>query len=256
MKKGKDVSARFRGLYVVHQNVPEKQVKGLCFPEHILFLPLRGEISVQALGREWKASPGEMLYLPGGTEHGFRAAKQGGERLIAMLEPRTLAGKRGAAVLPASHLAKELLFFLLLHPQTKHAVSLAKVFAETLGEVLDEAPQAGGLDQRQGQVSDPRVREVLELLKGAAFGRLSLPAVAKKAGLSPRNLQRLVFQETGLQPRQWAMRFRVERAEELLRKPGASVTDVALAVGYNSLGQFISAFRAQTGQLPSDYLRR
>lgn len=85
--------------------------------------------------------------------------------------------------------------------------------------------------------------------------KISIDEMAKQSGLSSRNLNRLMLQEIGLTPKQLLITVRIEKAQELLQKPGASVTDVALSVGYNSLSQFIAAFRSQTGQLPSEVAR-
>jgi AraC-like DNA-binding protein len=253
LRKGKDIAARFPGLYVVHQNIPGKHARDLEFLEHILFVPLRGEIRLETEKGALRAAPGEMLFLPGSTIHSFVASPEGGERLIAMITPHKPARAPLPVTLPINQLLKELLFYLLLHPATENAVSLVSVFRETLAETLAGAP-AGGLDHRTGRVKDPRVKKALELLRRSLTAP-DMDKIATAAALSPRTLQRLLVQETGLSPKQWTMHFRVEAAKALLKKPGASVTDAAFAVGYRSLSQFIAAFRAQTGQLPSEYLR-
>jgi len=253
LRKGKDIAAKFPGLYIVHQNIPGKRARDLRFEEHLLFVPLRGEIRLETEGGALRASPGEMLFLPAGTVHSFASSLEGGERLIAMIEAKPAIRAPFAASLPINQLLKELLFYLLLHPETKNAASLVSVFRETLAELLGGAP-AGGIDHRAGKVNDPRVKKALRLL-ARSIADSDMAKVAAEAALSPRSLQRLLVQETGFSPKQWTMHFRVEAAKALLKKPGASVTDAAFAVGYRSLSQFIAAFRAQTGQLPSDFLR-
>jgi AraC-like DNA-binding protein len=48
----------------------------------------------------------------------------------------------------------------------------------------------------------------------------------------------------------------MERAKELLRSTGLSVTEVSLEVGFRSLGSFSTAFRALVGEPPSEYAAR
>jgi AraC-like DNA-binding protein len=48
-------------------------------------------------------------------------------------------------------------------------------------------------------------------------------------------------------------RVRLTRAVELLAVGDTSVTEVALAVGYNSISAFNAAFRDLMGSSPSDY---
>jgi AraC-like DNA-binding protein len=257
MKLGKDISAKFQDLYIVHQNLPGKKALVEGYDEHILFLPLQGEIKVETDSGAFNLSPGQMLYLSPRIPHSFSSSTQSGERLIAMLAPRKMPKFTQACSKQAlNQLVKEVLFYLLLHPKTKNAQSLVSVFAETLTEILEQSPYSESLDHLEGKVSDPRVRRALHYMRKSLGESPSLGQIAKKAGLSPRNFNRLVRLETGIQPRQWMINFRIDRAQELLKKPGASVTEAALAVGYSSLSQFIAAFRSRTGKLPSEFLRR
>ncbi|MBX2988045.1 MAG: helix-turn-helix domain-containing protein [Bdellovibrionaceae bacterium] len=257
MKLGKDVTAEFKDLYVVHQNIPGKRAEIDGFKEHLLFVPLQGEIQIRTNAETYSVGVGQMLYLPPKTSHSFTSSDRAGERLIAMLDPKAIRLSAQSGVkLPINQLIKEILFYLLLHPKTKNANSLVRVLAETLEEVVEQIPSSGGLDHLEGKIGDPRIKRVLEIMRDSVGERVSLDQIAKEAGLSSRNLTRLVVKETGIQPRQWLINFRIDRSQELLKRPGTSVTEVAMEVGYSSLSQFISAFRSRTGQLPSDFLKR
>ena len=61
---------------------------------------------------------------------------------------------------------------------------------------------------------------------------------------------RAAFGET---PHRYLQRRRVERAKELLRATGDSVTEISLAVGFRSLGSFSTTFRELAGASPSGY---
>jgi AraC-like DNA-binding protein len=253
MKKGADISAEFSGLYIVHQNIPGKKNAKLSHPQHILFLPLSGEISVVCDGRKWAVGPGHMLYLPPATSHDFSSSPHGGERMIALLKSQSLSVEaKGVVKLPISQLAKEILFYLLLHPKTKSAKALIEVFAETLKDSLESVNATGAPEHLLSKVQDPRLKRALEVLESRLSENLAITEIAKIAGLSARNFTRLLQQETGLSPKQWLLAIRVEQAKSLLYA-GVPVTEVALSVGYSSLSQFIAAFRARTGQLPSKF---
>lgn len=260
MKKGKDIAAEFGGLYLVHQNIPGKKAESVRYNQHILFIPLQGEIKIDFTERTFSFGLGQMLFLPANIRHSFSSSSQAGERLIAMIDQNKLDHDFVLAptVMPLHQLIKEILFYLLLHPKTKNSKSLVNVLSETLTEALTEvkANLIASADHLEGRVIDSRVKRALSFMRDSLDRNPSMEQIAKHAGLSLRNLNRLVALETGGQPKQWMIAFRVEKAKELLKKPGASVTDVAFSVGYNSLGQFISAFRSRTGQLPSEYLKR
>lgn len=258
MRKGRDISAKFDGLYLVHQNLPGKAASAVQYDQHILFIPLQGEIGIQIGRDQVSLGSGQMLYLAPKTLHSFSSSRQSGERLIAMGDLKLIKShsKVRYKKIPLHQLIKEILFYLLIHKESKSAGALVKVFGETLTEALDHASsQSIELEHLEGRVLDPRIRTALDFIQKNATGSFSMDEAARKAGLSGRNFNRLVLKETGIQPKQWLINYRVDRAKELLKKPGISVTQVAFEVGYNSLGQFISAFRSRTGQLPSEFLR-
>jgi AraC-like DNA-binding protein len=87
-----------------------------------------------------------------------------------------------------------------------------------------------------------------------AYGEpLDVPALARVAFASQAHFIRSFRAAFGATPHRYLTRRRVERAQELLRETGDSVTDISLQVGFRSLGSFSSAFRSLTGQSPSGY---
>ncbi|MFM2242773.1 MAG: hypothetical protein RLZ97_1628 [Verrucomicrobiota bacterium] len=99
---------------------------------------------------------------------------------------------------------------------------------------------------------DP-VRRALALLEIRMAEGMDLMKLGRECGVSPTHLSRLVKARTGLTLRDHQRRMRISRACELLREPGASVTDVALDVGYQSLSHFAKAFREETGKSPREW---
>jgi AraC-like DNA-binding protein len=265
MKKGIDIAVSFDGLELVHHNLPGKKLAQVILPQHLLILPLQGEIRVSCneLG-EYVLGPGRMLYIPSNQAHSFLSSETSGERLIAMVSPsfwrKLKAGKFRPTRLPVSHLAKEILFFLLLNPKTKHARSLTTVLVETLSESIAANVNLSGLGSRSNEhllskVKDARLRLALEFMKKHCSEFISIPQIAAKFGMSPRSFNRFMLTEIGVTPKQALIDFRIDKAQSLILAGQSSVTEVAYSVGYNSLGQFISAFRRKTGQLPFEYMR-
>ncbi len=251
----------FGRINIIHQNVPNKKHTNIHFPEHILFIPLQGEISLTIDSKIIKLGPGQMLYVPPDLKHSFSSSENFGERLIVLIEKSCamhLIFSDFPVALPLNQLVKELMFYLLLHPKTKNAKGVTDTFLDTLSEIFEDVSknQEFLINHAEGKVTDSRVKSALEYMKDNLDSDLTMDVIAKKSGLSTRNLNRIFTNETGLQPKQWLISYRIEKAKELLKIPKSSVTEVAFSVGYNSLGQFISAFRAKTGQLPSEFQRR
>jgi AraC-like DNA-binding protein len=85
---------------------------------------------------------------------------------------------------------------------------------------------------------------------------LDLTEISRQACLSRYHFLRLFRDEFATTPHQYLIQRRIERAKELLRSRGLSVTDVCFEVGFQSLGSFSSLFRRWVGHAPISYRRR
>jgi AraC-like DNA-binding protein len=112
-----------------------------------------------------------------------------------------------------------------------------------------------GADPKCGGLAGWRLRRVKSAME-AAETSLSLEALATMVGLSPAHFCTAFRQSTGLPPRRWQMRLRIERAKTLLADPRQSLTEIALTCGYASSSHFATSFRRETGMTPSMYRRR
>lgn len=260
MRRGQDIAVRFPGLYLVHHNIPGKTVEWHVWPHHVLFIPLQGEITILLSSGSLVGGPGKMIYVPPKTSVAFQANEALGERLVCMVDHarwRAIThSQSGPTLCPAHQLCKEILFYLLLNPTTTCANSLVSTFIQVLVESLESAQQASLLEvtHLDGKVRDERVRKALLIIHRDHPTRVRMTTVAQEAGLSLRNLNRLFLEQVGLSPKQVLTHYRITTAKDLLLA-GSTVTEAALASGYESLGQFISMFRRLTGQLPSQVLR-
>ena len=95
-----------------------------------------------------------------------------------------------------------------------------------------------------------RARDAMD--RGYA-SELDIPSLARVALMSPAHFSRQFAATFGETPHHYLQRRRIERAMTLLRDHHRSVTDVALAVGYDSLGTFSRTFRRVTGRTPSAF---
>lgn len=95
-----------------------------------------------------------------------------------------------------------------------------------------------------------RVRDAMDRHYAEA---LDVAALARLACMSQSHFSRrfkVVFGET---PHRYLQRRRVERSMAMLRDTRAPVTEVAMAVGFTSLGTFSRTFREIVGRSPRDY---
>lgn len=84
---------------------------------------------------------------------------------------------------------------------------------------------------------------------------LDLTEISKQACLSRYHFLRSFRDAFETTPRQYLIKRRIEKAKELLRGPGATVTEVCFEVGFQSLGSFSTLFRKCVGDTPVNYRR-
>lgn len=82
---------------------------------------------------------------------------------------------------------------------------------------------------------------------------VALGALAKKAGMSLSTFKRAFKAVTGTSPIDYLLQTRLARACHLLRETDKTVTEAALAAGFNDSNYFARRFRARMGATPSEW---
>lgn len=101
-----------------------------------------------------------------------------------------------------------------------------------------------------------QVRRVTAYMEEHLDEPISLQELAELLSLSRFHFCRAFAAATGRTPYRWLLELRMSRARRLLGDPRLSVTDVALAVGYQTPSAFTHAFRACFGTPPRDFRRK
>ncbi len=127
---------------------------------------------------------------------------------------------------------------------------------EPPGTVKKFAP--GGIVERRSTGLDPAGEALCERATAhirADFSKpLSVPALAKKLGVSKATLERAFDREYGCGVAKKALRLRIDHAGELLRR-GTKTEAVAAACGFRSYRAVISAFRRVHNTTPGNFLK-
>jgi AraC-like DNA-binding protein len=92
-------------------------------------------------------------------------------------------------------------------------------------------------------------------LEAHAHESISLDDAAAQANRSPFHFLRLFSRVLGVSPHQYLVRIRLARAATLLAEREHSVTDVAYAVGFRDLSNFVRTFRRAAGVSPTGFRR-
>ena len=90
-------------------------------------------------------------------------------------------------------------------------------------------------------------------LERHAGDELSLADAAAAVGVTPYHFVRVFKREIGVTPYRFVMQTRIRNAIALLRDTARPVTDIAYAVGFGDLSNFINFFRREVGCSPLQF---
>lgn len=229
-----------------------------------------GETTVDGLPRSTlRDGRGKLIFIPAGCRmSGWAEPTTAPVAFTAAYIDPSICTWLGAAeyqLVPMLHFEHALLIPMMRHLDRILAQPqlYSRVYAESFAVVLLTEImncQAAGMPRgvhpqvrASGGLAGWRSRAVCEFIEDNLSRDISLTELAAIAELSPYHFCRAFKAAVGEPPHRYQMRRRVERAKALLAEPSLSVTDVATAVGYNSLSRFSAVFRKATGHSPRTY---
>lgn len=118
-----------------------------------------------------------------------------------------------------------------------------------------EKSQRLSLRERFG-ISNGRVLKVLAEMEARLDEPVDRKTLGALAGLSLRQLERLFFACLGETIGECYLRIRLEKAAELLRNTGMTITAVSVACGFKNGSHFSRVFKTRFGKPPSSERRR
>ena len=100
-----------------------------------------------------------------------------------------------------------------------------------------------------------RLNKAIDFIEANLATPILLADMAAAAGLTRMHFAAQFRAATGLRPREYLLRRRIERAQALLATPEVSLVDTALSVGFQTQAHFSAVFRRFVGQTPGGWRR-
>ncbi|MEQ1808419.1 MAG: AraC family transcriptional regulator [Terricaulis sp.] len=185
------------------------------------------------------------------------------------VEPRLLAdcaaelGIAALALPPSFQVEDEALVHILhaLLGATKGDASSNTLLVESLGQALVarlvcQHMSAPWFSNGNQQLTVRQKRRVIEYIDARLAENISLADVALAAGVGVSHLKVLFKRSFGTPVHQYIIGARVRLAENLIKRGGLSLSDVAAAAGFAHQSHLAKCMRRLSGLTPSDLARR
>jgi AraC-like DNA-binding protein len=225
-------------------------------PEHShargqLFALTRGLLVVEAGRERWMFPSQRCAWIPPDCRHSARSVG-GAAGLMLYLSQETCRRLPGRPCLFSS---SELLFAISnrilswsarqpLHPEQKRLIAVLR----------DEIRHPEQQPLRLPIPTEERLARVARALLDDVADDRTLEGWAECAGMARRTFMRAFSAQVGMPFGRWRQQARLFAALEMLAQ-NKSVTEVAIAVGYDSVSAFIGMFRTMLGSTPHTYFR-
>ncbi len=95
----------------------------------------------------------------------------------------------------------------------------------------------------------------LHIEEHLANSEYSISEFAREVGFSHSQLIRKLENLTGLKPSLFIRSYRLLRAKQMLDQKSGNISQIAYECGFSNLSYFSRSFKAQFGELPSDYIK-
>ena len=101
--------------------------------------------------------------------------------------------------------------------------------------------------------SSPLVKHAVAYIQHNYAGALSRQEIADAVGVNADYLTRIFHRELGISPWDYLNRYRIRGAKTLLRTTRASISTIAMQVGFSDAAYFSRVFNRETGTSPREY---
>ncbi len=129
---------------------------------------------------------------------------------------------------------------LMIRSKTE-LLSLAKNILKKLISIIPE----------KNITNKAKINTALQYIREHCTSNVSRNVVSDILGCSPSHLSRLFSEITGHTFKEFVLKYRMEKAKELLHNVHLNIIEVAYEVGYNDPNYFTSAFKRTFGITPS-----
>lgn len=264
-------TASWDGLKVIHYRMGRGELPEHHSQEHLITMSLgdgcNGEIRTASGFRTTSRNKGSVCVIPFGQSYSARMESES-EHLAIFVDPTLVlraaqdsGGSKSVEIVesctPADAVINNVGMALLAELQSENVGG--RLYAESLGNILavhllrHYSSSSNEPERILGGLSGRKLRQVLDFIGDNYSQDLSLGELSAVAGMSTFHFAREFKRTTGTTPHQFLIKFRIDRAKEMLADSELPLIDVGLQSGFSHQSHFTRLFRKLTGTTPLTY---
>ena len=102
-------------------------------------------------------------------------------------------------------------------------------------------------------IKNPKLRDAVLYIESRFDESITLPDIAKAAGMNHTTLTALMKEELGLTAIEYLMKYRITVAKKQLEFTSVPIKDIANMTGFKTVQHFSRVFKAQNGTTPAEF---
>jgi AraC-like DNA-binding protein len=250
MRRSDEVLSSDRPVIALQDEYPAGYTDPMHSHDHVQILyASAGVMAVRTPDVSFVIPPQRAIWLPAGTRH--EVSCRGPVSLRTLYLPEPADGKPGGCrVFEVSNLLKALILEVVGFPPL---YDVAGREGRIIALLLEEMALMPNAPYHVTMPADRRLLRVCNAILAEPADPRDIDDWARVAGMGRRTFTRSFKHETGMGLAVWRQQVRLMEALSLL-STGASITQVAFDVGYDSPSGFAAMFRRTFGVAPSQYL--
>ena len=257
--------------YDVDEHHPRYHMRMHWHRETELLRMRRGALQLYVDNALLEVQPGDLVVLGEGALHGGDA--ENGEYECIVLDPyallmhiepckqamkrilgRTIHLKNGAiSTDPGFAEDLERLFRIVKSGVQGDEMSIVGALYGVFGRLSQHAREAVEVPASRAGVKAEQLKPALEYIEKNYGGSVTLEALARETGLSPKYFCRCFRAVTHRSPIDYLNHYRIECASFLLTSSDMTIAEIAQRCGYSDSSFFIKQFRRYKGTTPKKY---
>jgi len=97
------------------------------------------------------------------------------------------------------------------------------------------------------------IKKSLQFVEANYSRKLYISEMAKSVGLNKNYFSAFFKENIGVTPQQYIIKFRINKACELMSNSGLTISDISRSVGYDDTLGFSKVFKKEKGMSPKSY---